>query len=218
MKLEVTEQDKKLLSILAGLVIFAAILFLGAIPLHKRNKDMKAAAESIQEAVEENQRKLVALAQMEIVKEENQKQLEAVQEKLYPMMESQEIDRILTEMAFAHGLTVRKLEIQMPMEESKLLAFQENGNGMGGKMPEEKADGVFQAQVLLEVTGSKEGKAGLLDEIAEEHVSIRTLTMRRIRQMVRGAAEGEEHEMEVLELRLEVSMCRKVGQDGSAHR
>lgn len=220
MKLEVTEKDKRLLSIMAALALAAVFLILGIIPLHKRNQDMKEMAEAIAADVEENKRKLITLAHVKSVEEENQKRLEEIQEGLYPMMESQEIDRILTEMALAYGLSVRKMEIQMPEGPSSLPAFQEEKPASVAVGQETGTDSVFQASVLLEVTGSGEGKAGFLDEIAREDISIRTLTMRRLSMIVRGGAkeEEEERELEVLELRLEVSMCRKEQEDGDTYR
>ena len=70
------------------------------------------------------------------------------------MMESQEIDRLLTEMVLGCGLWVRKMEIGMPVG----VDGEEGGKG--------KESYVFQVQVLLEITGSEEGKDALLDELA----------------------------------------------------
>ncbi len=217
MKLKVTEQDKRLLSILSALAMATAFLILGIIPLHRKNQDMNAMVEAIAADVEEKQKKLVTLAQVKSVEEENRNRLERIQESLYPMLESQEIDRILTEMALAYGLSVRKMEIQMPNGPSSLPAFKEEKTpaSMGLEIG---TDSVYQALVLLEIIGSKEGKAGFLDAIAREDIRIRTLTMRRLRMAVRGGAEEEEGELEVLELRLEVSMCRKEKENGDTYR
>ena len=40
MKLEVTEQDKRLLSVLLALLVAAACIFLGIKPLHKANMEI----------------------------------------------------------------------------------------------------------------------------------------------------------------------------------
>ena len=92
----------------------------------------------------------------------------------------------------------------MPAEPFKLLPY--------GLDPEPAEDlkepaSIFQAKVLLEVTGSREGKSVLLDKITGETKGMRILTMRRLKMKSRGEAEGNWEEQEILELLLEVSMC-----------
>ncbi len=204
MKLEVTERDKRLLSFLLALLVAAACIFLGIIPLHKANMEMKNKLESVKAEVEEKHRRIAGLAQIKSVNEELRGKLQTVREPFYPKMESQEIDRILTEMALEYGLSIKRMEIRMPAEPFKLLPY--------GLDPEPAEDlkelaSIFQAKVLLEVTGSREGKSVLLDKITGETKGMRILTMRRLKMKSRGEAEGNWEEQEILELLLEVSMC-----------
>jgi Tfp pilus assembly protein PilO len=208
MKLEVTEQDKRLLSVLLALLVAAACIFLGIKPLHKANMEMEAKLESVKSEVEEKQRKIAGLAQIKSVNEELHQKLQTARESFYPKMESQEIDRILTGMAMECGLSIKRMEIRMPAETFRLPAYYPEGEAGLAEDTEEQAS-ILQVQVLLEVTGSREGKTGLIDTITEKTKGMRILTMRRIKMKSRSEAEENWKEQEILELLLEVSMCRE---------
>ncbi len=223
MRLELTERDKAMLPVLLLLVIIAAYVFLGIWPLHKANARMRAQLENVRADMEEKQRKLDSLAVVSAEDKMLRESLKRIQEPLYPMLESQEIGKLLTGMALEHGLSVRRLEIRMPDVPSKLAAFGAGKEKADLAMGLSAVDSVYHAQVLLEVTGTKEGQDGLLDAFAYEETGIRILTMRRIGGMgmeeedvaltvredeplplVEGAEEGD-----ALELKLDISMCHK---------
>ena len=224
MKLEVTERDKAMLPILAVLGIVAAYVCLGIWPLHRANVQMRAQLEMVREDMGEKQKKLDGLPIVRIENESLKADLGRLQAPFYPMLESQEIGKLLTAMALEHGLSVRKLEIRMPSASPALYAFdtekeeQEPAKGA--------ADSVSCAQVRLEVTGPKEGRDGLWDALAYEEEGIRTVTMRRITARSMNAGDGpvfeagedsplpvvgKEEGEDVLELQLEISMCHKEG-------
>ncbi len=207
MKLEITERDKVLLMLVSVLLITVSYLFLGILPLHRANRDMREQLASAEAEMEAKEKKIAGLAEVSSVHDELKEDLAQVQDGLYPMMESREIDKILTELALEHGLSVRKMEIQIPKEASDLPPF--------GEVKEEKAaddlkaaDSVFLASVLMEVTGTRKDEDRLLDEIAQSMPGIRTLSMRRIALKNRSPEKGEDGE-DILELKLEISMCRK---------
>lgn len=241
MRLELTDRDKAMLPVLLLFCLIAAFVFLGIWPLHQANARMRAQLKTVRADMEEKQRKLDDLAVVTMEDEMLRESLGRMQEPLYPMMESQEIGKLLTGMALEHGLSVRRLEIRMPdtsfetaapgagKEKTGLAAGKEKTGLAVGK---EKvslsagmavADSVYHAQVLLEVTGTKEGRDGLLDALAYEESGIRVLTMRRIaaRSMEEGDVAlplredeplplvGGAEEGDVLELKLDISMCRK---------
>lgn len=232
MRLELTDRDKAMLPVLLLFCLIAAYVFLGIWPLHQANARMRAQLKTVRADMEEKQRKLDDLAVVTMEDERLRESLGRMQEPLYPMMESQEIGKLLTGMALEHGLSVRRLEIRMPDMPFGTAAFGAGKEKTGLAAGKEKvslaagmavADSVYHAQVLLEVTGTKEGRDGLLDALAYEEAGIRVLTMRRIAArsmeeedaaltlredeplpLVGGAEEGD-----VLELKLDISMCCK---------
>lgn len=232
MRLELTDRDKAMLPVLLLFCLIAAFVFLGIWPLHQANARMRAQLKTVRADMEEKQRKLDDLAVVTMEDERLRESLGRMQEPLYPMMESQEIGKLLTGMALEHGLSVRRLEIRMPdtsfetaapgagKEKTGLAAGKEKASLSAGMAV---ADSVYHAQVLLEVTGTKEGRDGLLDALAYEESGIRVLTMRRIaaRSMEEGDVAlplredeplplvGGAEEGDVLELKLDISMCRK---------
>lgn len=232
MRLELTDRDKAMLPVLLLFCLIAAFVFLGIWPLHQANARMRAQLKTVRADMEEKQRKLDDLAVVTMEDERLRESLGRMQEPLYPMMESQEIGKLLTGMALEHGLSVRRLEIRMPDTSFETAAPGAGKEKTGLAVGKEKvslsagmavADSVYHAQVLLEVTGTKEGRAGLLDALAYEESGIRVLTMRRIaaRSMEEGDVAlplredeplplvGGAEEGDVLELKLDISMCRK---------
>lgn len=200
MKLEFTERDRKLLKVLL-LFLTAALYFeAGILPLHRASRDLKVQMESVEAQARETQKKLAGLAQMISVYEDNQETLRTLQDAVYPMLESHEIDRILTSLAGRWHLSIRKLEIQMPENAAALPAYSRDGEE--GEGMEAVPGSVYQAVVLAELTGDPKNQAGLLDEIADSGEGLRILSMRR---MQGKAYDG----LEVLELKIAVLMCQK---------
>lgn len=203
MKLEFTERDRKLLKVLL-LFLTAALYFrAGILPLHRASRDLKAQRESVEAQAEETQKKLAGLAQMISVYGENQEILRTLQETVYPMLESHEIDRILTSLAGRWHLSIRKLEIQMPEDAAVIPAYSRDGEE--GEGMESVPGSVYQAVVLIELAGDSKNQAGLLDEIADSGEGIRILSMRRMQ----GKAYDGGEIPEILELRIAVLMCQK---------
>ncbi|MDO5551223.1 MAG: hypothetical protein Q4F76_08625 [Lachnospiraceae bacterium] len=211
MKLELTERDKTLLIFLDVLLIAAAYLFLGILPLHRANYDMLAQLESAEADMEEKEKKIAGLAEVSSVHDELEKALEQAQTAMLPMMESREIDRILTGLALEYGLSVRRMEIQMPEEASDLPAFGETKGKKSAAGNNEGADSVYHALVSMEVVGSQTDGDRLLDAVSQNMTGIRIISMRRISAKSHSAADSGSGE-DVLELKLEVSMCRKAAE------
>lgn len=211
MKLEVTPRDKVLLIFLSVLLIMAAYLLLGILPLYRANRDMTMQLSSAEADMEDKERKIARLSEAGSVNLELKEDLARVQSALYPMMESREIDRILTGLAYDYGLSVRRMEIRMPEKASELLPFGEEKEKKAGAAEDPESDSVYHAFVLMEVVGSRADEDGLLDEISQKRPGIRTLSMRRITAKGRGLAEDGSVE-DILELELEISMCRKIAE------
>lgn len=164
MNTKMTKRDKKLLITLGAICIFLVYAFFIARPLVAANKSLALRIESNDMYVEqlhENARQLpFAQEENELLREK----LAAKTADLYPRLKSQEIDKLLTENVRNSGLLVKKLQILMPEQAANLTAF---GDAAGvGSNPDAK-DGLWIAQVELQVTGSEGNIDLLLDQLTK---------------------------------------------------
>lgn len=144
---KMTEHDKKLLSGLAAFCLGAVVMAYGILPLHAANAVMKDRTEAGRLQLEEMERKSRELSKLQAEHEEWGERLAASQSGLYPVLEVQEIDGLLTEKAAAAGLSIRRMEIHMP---------------------ENAQEAMEAAEAELEIVGSEERIWQLIDAWSEE--------------------------------------------------
>lgn len=207
MTVNVTERDKKLL---AGLAVFcAAVLFFLYVflPLYTANAAIRQQIRENEERVSQMQQKEAGLPALRAQNEAQKKALAKAQQELYPMMKSQEIDRLLTGKTLRCGLSARKLQITMPKEAANVIGYERVNDS--GSNPD-KLDGLWIAQVSLEVTGTMEKMDRLIDELALDTsgVVIRRLAWGRSRRQT-DAGTGRTEAYDILSLQLDVLMSRK---------
>ena len=118
--MEITERDKKLLLFMAFFVIVLGFGFFVIRPLSQADAELKIELENQQELMMETQQKLVMLPAMESSLVKTQEELEEAAKDFYPVMKSQEIDRLLTGIVVSKGLESRQMTITMPQSELKL--------------------------------------------------------------------------------------------------
>lgn len=207
MNTKLTDRDKKLL---AGLGVFLVALVLGVLvimPLYAANVSMKEEIRANEWRMEEVGAKVEALPAVRAGYEEREEALAAAQEDLYPMLRSKDIDRLLTEKAFAWGLSARKLQIAMPKEAASVTGYlRENDDGSNP----DALDGIWIAQAKLQVEGSVEGMDGLIDELSLHMPGVRVtrLLWGQSRRQV-DAASGRTEPYDTLNLEVEILMSRK---------
>lgn len=207
MNTRMTERDKKLL---AGLGTFCVIVFFGLLvilPLRMANEDMEMQIEANEQRITEIQQKVAELSAIRAEYEDKRQQLDQVQEDLYPLLKSQEIDRVLTEQVLSHGLTARKLQITMPDAAANVIGYRLSEDK--GSNPDNQ-DGVWIAQVDLEASGSMASMDRLIDDLTMEMPGVRvtSLSWSSDRRQV-DAASGRTQQYDKLSLQLEVLMSRK---------
>ena len=117
---ELTKRDKKLLILLGIILVVTGFVFLAIKPLAVRLKETKANLEKEEELREINQKKISLYSDLADYDDALQKKIEKNVEDFYEMMTSEEIDRMLTDMALGYHLEARNLDIQIPEEEEKL--------------------------------------------------------------------------------------------------
>ena len=173
MTLKVTERDKKLLVFLA---IFVVVVGLGAgviLPLLSKSQELREELTQAQLEQTEKEQKVLSLSTMEKRKKEAEASLEEMKKEFYGVMQSKDIDKMLTEMALSNGVVVNEMDIAMPSlgeytqltDYSKMLIAAALNNEEGTQDKEEAPSygGVYTAQVEMTMTGGRVPLQAVLD-------------------------------------------------------
>lgn len=147
-----TERDKKLLVFLASFLIivgFAVLVFLpGMEKIDALNLEVDEAVETQQEM----EIKVASLLQMNKNYEDTADQYQKAVKDFYPLMKSQEVDRLLTEIVLKCGLTATQLNIVMPGEPVVLTPYV--GSALALEEEDRQEDGSEENADADDSTGS----------------------------------------------------------------
>lgn len=178
MTLKVTERDKKLLVVLAVVVIVFGMGFGILLPLFEKGQDLTE--QLLEETVVKvtNEQKVNTLDALKKQEETLKEELAAVRNEFYELTPSMEIDRMMTGMALSHGLVVKDLDITIPSTGSytALIGYQDMllnraEDSVNGETASEEPEstvytGVYTANAKISMTGSREALQAMLDECA----------------------------------------------------
>ena len=184
--MEITERDKKLLLFMAFFVIVLGFGFFVIRPLSQADAELKIELENQQELMMETQQKLVMLPAMESSLVKTQEELEEAAKDFYPVMKSQEIDRLLTGIVVSKGLESRQMTITMPQSELKLEPYYASAaaaqsaaqgaseeDGSTAQATETVFTGIYAAQVQMTIRGNRVTMQQMVDELTRNYPSIR---------------------------------------------
>lgn len=207
MTMKMTERDKKLL---AGLFVFCVVAILTAmviLPLYSANEVMKEQIASNEKQIALMQQKEAELPMIQAGNEELRKELLDEQKELFPLLKTQEVDRLLTEKVTQNGLSARKLQITIPQEAANVSGYGRTADD--GSNPDKK-DGVWIANVSLEAAGTMEAMDRLIDDLSLETPGVRItgLNWSSARRQA-DTQSGLTEQYDILSLQLEVEMSRK---------
>lgn len=207
MTTKLTERDKKLLAGLGVFCVAAILTALVILPLYSANKLMKEQIVANEAQIALVEQKQAELPVLRMGNEERKEELLKAQESLYPMLKTQDIDRMLTEKVLLHGMSARRLQITMPQEAANVIGFGRSADD--GSNPDKK-DGVWIATVSMEASGSMAAMDSLIDDLSlgTPGVRITGLTWSSARRQV-DAQTGLTEQYDILSLQLEVEMSRK---------
>ena len=161
MTLKLTERDKKLLVFLA---IFLIIVGIGAgviYPLFTWSKSLDEELSTQKQLQVENEQKVSRVITMEMGKKEMEQEIEQTRKEFYSMMDSDKIDKMLTEYALSRSVTVTNLDISMPKSGSYTqLADYSQGDSTNNTGDTEAGtptyDGVYTASIQISMSGSQD--------------------------------------------------------------
>lgn len=182
MNIIVSENDKKVMSILiAGLVL---VLFIFGIfkPMMKQNKLLEEQAEVVKEQVAQFDAEAALVDDMLMQESTIADELEMTLARFYPAIQSQDAENMATTLLMNHRLKIQSLTVTMPEEESRLDWYQYSANGAlsaekkeEDKEKKEKALHIYAIRVNCVAEGEAKNIWALLDDISKNYPAISIL-------------------------------------------
>ncbi|MCL2865341.1 MAG: hypothetical protein FWE25_07370 [Lachnospiraceae bacterium] len=176
-----TERDKKLLMFLFLFVIVVAFVWWILLPSIDRISAVKADMDAAKMVKADIERKADRLPNIEETLHENQKELTALTEAFFPLMQAQEIDNLLTSKALSYGLSIRQLNIGTITSPAELVSY------VGSQQAQEEADAAAKQEA------GEMDVAGMEDQNPDEGTMGETLAGA-------GATETEDAATQVLDM------------------
>lgn len=207
MSTKMSAKDKRLLSFVVAAGIFFLFAFLVLMPLRTANQEMKQQLEENEASVREREMKVAQLTAMQNAYEEKQAELAGILEPLYPMLRSQDVDRILQKEVMANGLSATKLLITMPKEPADVVSYGQDA-GEKGSNPDKSEDGFYLADVTLEVNGQMSDMYRLIDTFATNVPGVRLTSLYWSNDRKSGNTADGTEDYNILELHLQVIMSK----------
>ena len=201
-----TERDKKLLMFLIIFIVLVGFVALILLPRVERLNEVNARYDEAVQQKEEILQKAVSYSQAEQTLQQKQVEFEGLTEDFYPLMQTQEIDDLLTGMAIGHGLFMHQLNIGLVQEEVSLIAYRAEPEPVNPDEDSENEEAaisfIHQSQVSLVVSGSPGAMQALVDELFDIPAMLVTGWQR--------ASQGNGAEQqEVIQINVTVFMCSK---------
>lgn len=208
MKLEttITERDKKLLVLLAVLLMIVAFVLLVLMPAIEHNGVLQQEIDLLTEQKAEMDDQILLLPQ-------NQQQLEKLKtdwdvlgETLYGPLKSKDIDCIVTGEVLKAGLNTQNLSITINEDNAKLLSFQST-ESEAAATENETQSGVYSATVSLFVEGTPAQTQTLVDRFANDFPAVHITSIAYENKEVLDAAGLVASNRMVLGIVMEFYLC-----------
>lgn len=173
----ITESDKKLLGYLAAFLIAVLFIFSVFRPLWEKISQIEEAVALAKEQELALDGK-ATLAQDMSQKEESTKQnMSQVVSRFYPMLQSQEAERMATTLMLNHHLSIQSLNIVMPETNNRLRWYQYSDAALemaGQPAGEEEEDAflLYSARVTCVAEGSEQDLWDFVNDISENYPAI----------------------------------------------
>lgn len=172
--IKMTPRDRKILAAGNAVLVIWLLFALAVHPLYRAAAGMYGQARKNEIQILDMERKEAALPVLQAEFQENQKLLETLHSELLPMMQSQDIGKLLTDRAAGQGVSVRKLQIAMPEEPADIVPYLQSEEA--GSNPEKKK-AIYLAEVRMEVSGPEEAMDRLADEFAGQMPGVRLMAL-----------------------------------------
>jgi cell division protein FtsB len=161
MTANLTDKDKKLLIFLAFFAVIAIFGFLIIKPLVTKNAELVVQIEDLQNQKTAFEQKKAELPMLRVQNTENQQKIAELKSGFEDMMESQQIDNLLTEKALSAGVLASALTITMPTAPLNLNVYPYSNIALSAEPVEEETTYVRKAEADADAI---EAAAGTSDD------------------------------------------------------
>lgn len=177
MNMTISESDRKLLGFLAAFLVAALFFFLVFKPLSAKSKQLDAELQTVKAEEMDMEGKAALAGDMAQKEETISARMNQVLARFYPLLQSQEAERMATTLMLNRNLTVQSLTVTMPEKSAELNWYQYSQDAASyGQPPEEEgvqaALPLYAARVTCVAEGSKEDLWGLIDDISKGYPAI----------------------------------------------
>lgn len=219
--MEITNRDKKLLSLLS--VILIIVLFANFVirPLLAQRNDLAAEFKEKQQTKETMENAIASIPQKEARLKASRTDFEKETKDIYPMMESHKVERMITKLILKCGLSSRDFEIAAKPSVSVLTPYLESSlaKSLGTKGSDDSSSEdssknsitqsvLYSYPVSVNILGTKANAKRLIDKIYADYPSIRIVSYGMSSETALTTS-NKVVDASTLSLVLEVYMCRK---------
>ncbi|NCB92550.1 MAG: hypothetical protein EOM40_08250 [Clostridia bacterium] len=202
MSTKITERDKKLLMLLATVLVVVGFAVLVIMPGLDRIEELGMQEMDYQTQKDELDLQVASLVQAQTANKELKESMETTVNAFYPYSTSQQMDRILTNTVLECGLSAVNLSINMPTESLRIIPYQGSmlWQSMAAEITQEdgtvnpddfpQAANMYAVSANLTAAGEKPKVENLIDQWNKENVPIRVVDYTLSQQQINGENSG----------------------------
>lgn len=212
MKMELTEKDVKLLKVMLTLLLAVLMVRFLIMPALERHQELSLERDEAKLKQEEMQYSIDGIETGRAAVEKAKAGLEEISSSYYKWMEQDEVDEIVTGLAYKHNLFPSRLTIGEHTDAALApYLYSEKGQEASDSNPEEgvQTKNYMQSvEAAISLVGTEENALALLDDIEKNYPSlqVKSFNVGRITYMNASMNLVEETQTNVV---LAVYMCKK---------
>lgn len=213
MKFEMTERDKRLLIGLAMFVVVVCVGYWGILPQLTRIDEINEELEVAIDERDEKELKVMELPMLEIENKELEEGILESKSQFFQMMDSDEVDKMMTTMVLGYNLYAYDLSISMPKGEAKLAPYiNSKSKDPSSYVNSGVQTGVYCVGISMRLGGTYEDFERIIYDLSktEQKIKLNSFSYGTTSRIVENEDGGLEYQEEmVLNLSLELYMCEE---------
>lgn len=186
MTTKLTNRDKVLLAVLIVFLVIAGFVVFIILPAIDKRSDLQQQIEQAETERSEMEAEIALLPSYQKRKEENESKRRELIQDLYPMMENQEIDKMITNMILDMGLMARDFTVSVRPENRNFTPYTASAMGLEEALTQEKGsqssekdtagNEIYISDITVTAIGSLESLQTLIDSVTNEYPALRVVS------------------------------------------
>lgn len=186
MTTKLTNRDKVLITVLIVFLVIAGFVVFIILPAVDKRSELQQQIEQAETEKSEMESEIALLPSYQKRKEENEAKRRELIQDLYPMMENQEIDKMITNMILDMGLMARDFTVSVRPENRNFTPYTASAMGMEEALTQEEAaqdsekdtagNEIYISDITVTAIGSLESLQVLIDSVTNEYPALRVVS------------------------------------------